>query len=401
MRERLDNYQELMAKPPFIRDPPPHVSAALYEIAPDTEVMQIEVTREIEDPDLARLSVLQAEMKKVEDKIKKGKKTVRFDGVEMPPAPTWAKKPTSKPGPPPMVPISMTPPTDPASTPSPSSSSSTPSTSSLPSAAPSTSTKPSPSSSTTFPRDVPRLKDIAPQYRYQAAVEDPSIAQVLLDRALDSTIQITPRELLATSPELRKQLKEMVVSKKVSNNVSILLPDSPVHAADSFLHENAARYDEDTVAASSLPLRVVYPDFGHGVQPECILDSGAQIIAMRRDVWERLDLPLLCEKVMVMESANNTRNHTLGLVQNVRVSFGPVSFSLQIQVVDDAPFEVLLGRPFFALASCLTEDTTSGDTYITLTDPNTGQRAKFNTYPRTRRLTHIHQVPTTSTTGFP
>jgi hypothetical protein len=52
-----------------------------------------------------------------------------------------------------------------------------------------------------------------------------------------------------------------------------------------------------------------------------------------------------------MESANNTRNHTLSLVQNVCLTLRPISLSLQIQVIEDTPFEVLLGRPFFTLSS--------------------------------------------------
>jgi hypothetical protein len=83
---------------------------------------------------------------------------------------------------------------------------------------------------------------------------------------------------------------------------------------------------------------------------------------------------------MIMESANNTRNHTLSLIQNVRLTLGPISLLLQIQVIEDAPFEVLLGRPFFALSSCITEDSTNGESYITIRDPNMGERAKFFTH---------------------
>jgi hypothetical protein len=85
---------------------------------------------------------------------------------------------------------------------------------------------------------------------------------------------------------------------------------------------------------------------------------------------------------MIMESANNTRNHTLGLVQNVRLTLGSILLSLQIQVIKDAPFEVLLGQPFFALSSCITEDSTDGESYITIRNPNTGECAKFITYAR-------------------
>ncbi|KIM64384.1 hypothetical protein SCLCIDRAFT_65164, partial [Scleroderma citrinum Foug A] len=47
-------------------------------------------------------------------------------------------------------------------------------------------------------------------------------------------------------------------------------------------------------------------------------------------------------------------------------------FHLQIHVVGDAPFDILLGQPFFALASCIMRDQMSSDQSVTLTDPNSG-----------------------------
>ena len=86
-----------------------------------------------------------------------------------------------------------------------------------------------------------------------------------------------------------------------------------------------------------------------------------------------------------MESANNTRNPTLGVVQNVRLSFGPITLTLHIQVINYAPFEVLLRQPFFTISSCITEDGLDGDSFITLRDPNMGERAKFVTHVRRPR----------------
>lgn len=153
---------------------------------------------------------------------------------------------------------------------------------------------------------------------------------------------------------------------------------------ESFLHAHPDRYS-GIVAEHSLPLRVVYPEIGRNVRPECILDYGAQIVAMRRDIWESLDLPLHSQKIMVMQSANNTHNHTLGVVEDVEVRFGPILLRLQVQVVDDAPFEVLLGRPFYALASCVTRDVPTGESTIELTDPNSGEVAMFVTHPRRQK----------------
>jgi hypothetical protein len=397
-KERLDTYHELFpGKIIPRRDNPPHLTAALYEIAADTEVMQFEVSRieeivDEEDPDLLRVSVLQSELKKAEEKLqeKKKKKAVRFDGVQLPSLPAWAKgkgKATAATEvPPPMVPITVTKDSDTPPDPKPSSSkpgntSKTPLTSET-----TTSTKSTQSSSTATRSERLDPSQQGPQYRYQAAIEDPTMARVLLDRALDAPIQTTPRELLATSPDLRKQFKEMVMSKRVSSNAVLVDPDEPIQTVESFLHEHAYRYqDPPVVAATFHPLRVVYPEFDRGIRPECLLDGGAQIIAMRRDIWEQLDLPLMCEKVMVMESANNTRNTTLGVVQDVRVRFGPVTLQLQVQVVEDSPFEVLLGMPFFSLASCHVEYQMNGECFITLQDPNTGERAKFTTHPRKQR----------------
>jgi hypothetical protein len=86
--------------PPGNRDQPPHMTTAFFEIAPGTEVMQFKVSRveernAKEDPDVTRVAILKAELKKAEEKIdEKKKKTVRFDGIAVPPLPSWAK--TSK-----------------------------------------------------------------------------------------------------------------------------------------------------------------------------------------------------------------------------------------------------------------------------------------------------------------
>jgi hypothetical protein len=370
----------------------PHVTTALWEIAPDTEVLQLEVTCEEEnedDPDQVRYNVLQAEIRKVQNKIlekKKPRKTARFDGVELPSAPAWAKgktaTTTAKITPIPMVAIPVE--QDPVE----------------PTASTSATAEKATTTSDSKTTKKAESAQSAPQYRYHATVEDPTMTTTLLNRALDATIQTTPRELLAASPDLRKQLKELVVTKRISVDSVLLTEGLPIQSAESFLQENRSRYEDGpNVAVHSLPLRVIFAEFDNGVHPECILDSGAQIIAMRKDIWQRLDLPLQCEKVMVMESANNTKNPTLGLVQNVRAIFGPIVLTLQVQVVEDAPFEVLLGRPFFALANCVTEDSTNGEMYITLRDPTTGQRAKFVTHPR-----HIYKGKTripASETGFP
>ena len=57
---------------------------------------------------------------------------------------------------------------------------------------------------------------------------------------------------------------------------------------------------------------------------------------------------------------------------------------LQMQVVNDAPFEVLLGRPFFDVTSCSDISSSGGEHEIRVRDPKTGYNYLFPTQPRPR-----------------
>ena len=84
----------------------------------------------------------------------------------------------------------------------------------------------------------------------------------------------------------------MVVSKVSAN----LFKDDSTDSYLSSLFEQSAplsdldleKYKYSPSAAPSLPLRVIFPVFAPRVKPECILDGGAQIVVMRKDIWEKL-----------------------------------------------------------------------------------------------------------------
>ena len=244
-----------------------------------------------------------------------------------------------------------------------------------------------------------------PKYRYQSAIETSVKTTELVDRALESKVTLSTRELMAVSPEVRKQVRELVANKKVSAHtmeegvVDSYLSSCFDNATSSTAFLNIERYDgmHSPSAMSSLPLRVIFPTFAAGVEPECILDGGAQIVAMRRDVWELTGAPLTANKAMTMESANAGMVKTLGLVENHPVRLGPITVYLQIQVIENAPFEVLLGRPFFDVLSCSEVSQAGGSHEIHVTDPKTGTPYVFPTEPRFRRR---HQPKQESAVNF-
>ena len=88
---------------------------------------------------------------------------------------------------------------------------------------------------------------------------------------------------------------------------------------------------------------------------------------------------------MMMEAANKTKSATMGLLENLQVTIGPVELCLQVQVMKDAPYDMLLGRPFYSLAECVTKDFSSGEQYLTMRDPNSGREITVPTRNRVRK----------------
>lgn len=105
---------------------------------------------------------------------------------------------------------------------------------------------------------------------------------------------------------------------------------------------------------------------------------------MNRKVWERIGMPILSQHTIVMESANKTTSKLLGLMNNVALCIGLLILYIQVQVMDNIPFEVLLGRPFQALTNCVTRDFADGQQHVTLQDPNSGVEVTVPTFEQGR-----------------
>ncbi|KAG6329220.1 hypothetical protein ID866_9868 [Astraeus odoratus] len=118
------------------------------------------------------------------------------------------------------------------------------------------------------------------------------------------------------------------------------------------------------------------------IHVECLLDQGAQIIAIRCDLWEALGIPVRPDLATTLEATNKSKEEMLGIVKNAHLKIGGMEFKLQIHVVGGTPFDLLLGHPFFSLSSCVTHDQMLGNQSISLTDPNTGMQMLLPTRKR-------------------
>jgi len=119
------------------------------------------------------------------------------------------------------------------------------------------------------------------------------------------------------------------------------------------------------------PLHCIHAVMIGGRILTCVLDQGAEVVVMPKEVWRSLGVGLRADHTLNMESVNTTKDATLGVVENVPLDFGAGPMFFQVQVTECVNFEILLGRPFFKLTACKTFDLPNGDQDILLTDLNT------------------------------
>jgi hypothetical protein len=134
--------------------------------------------------------------------------------------------------------------------------------------------------------------------------------------------------------------------------------------------------------ADSASLRVLYPLIqGHG-QAEAILDGGSQIVSMALATAIELGLAWDPDINIFMQSANGQVEKTVGLAHNVAFRFGEITVYLQVHVIRDPAYKVLLGRPFDILTASNVQNQQDGGQIVTLTDPVTKKRCTLPTFER-------------------
>ncbi|KAI0085207.1 hypothetical protein BDY19DRAFT_897053 [Irpex rosettiformis] len=356
----------------------------------------------------------------------------RFDGVVLPPVPAKFRRRAATPGP-----VNRTP--APSARQETSASSTTPENSS--SAASSSAPAPSPSEPQppatqeaqhplASARDAtylpPSTRNVAAPVkpsaresasRTMAPIENAKIVERVLNRTLkESNLTITPEELLAISPDLRYNLRTLITPKRVVQPAAASAPSAAFYGEEE--EEVRLPSPEVLLAGGSNPpgvYRIADPYEAYlwslppGEQPrplkvahesnalrtvralvaeredvDCILDPGCQIVACSEAVCHDLGFSYDPSVVLHMQSANGGVDKSLGLARNVPFAIGDMVFYLQVHVIREAAYDILLGRPFDVLASSIVRNYKNEDQTITLHCPNTGRCVTIPTLPRGR-----------------
>ncbi|PPQ83528.1 hypothetical protein CVT24_006142, partial [Panaeolus cyanescens] len=283
------------------------------------------------------------------------------------------------------------------------------------------------------PTNPAQLRRTQPAYQNLPPIYNPAMVQEVFERSLKGPIQLTHEELLALSPEIRSQYRDKITTKRippkdgakepvifsveatdsaetpleveevVSPEVQIASPTvaqiqtvsvMPYIAAPSVVSNFELRPIEVdpspnsnvVISAESIhALRAINPIVNNTMRVECILDSGCQIVAMSEAIWKQLGLPLDPTHRLNMESANGSIDQSLGLARNVSFDIGGITFYLQVHVLREPAYDVLIGRPLDVLAQIVTTNFVDGTQNITLHDPNSDRVVTIPTKRRSDR----------------
>lgn len=175
---------------------------------------------------------------------------------------------------------------------------------------------------------------------------------------------------------------------------AILLNDPILQYLESIPPED--RHKVVIAARDVEGLRTIFPDINKKGAKECVLDNGSQVVSMSKKAAAEVGIGWDGTLTMGMEGCHGDVESTLGIARNVPFEIGRITLILQIHIVDKAPYEVLLGRPFDALGRTVVTNSADGDQLITITDPLTGQKLTFPTFERGKAPPGVNQGRDTS-----
>ena len=88
-----------------------------------------------------------------------------------------------------------------------------------------------------------------------------------------------------------------------------------------------------------------------------------------------------------MQSVNSKVNKTLGLTWNILMLISVIMLYIQIHIVCNLAYDILLGRPFDIVLDSIVCNFSNKDQTITIHDPNTSETTTVLTF---LHGTHLH-----------
>lgn len=265
--------------------------------------------------------------------------------------------------------------------------------------------------------NINQLPTEGSKYKVRAPVEAGLDIEKIVESVLDLEINLPLRSLAGASGAIQREIKKQMTKarqlKDEAVNVSCLaerqeelkrldslpiscftvmtevseeIPEGYFVADDPVLQYLADNKDGDPsdllAAKASESLRAIYAHVNQVAQKECLIDNGSMIVSMAKEAATQLGLTWDPSIRINMESASSHVEKTLGLARNVCFRVGGLNLYLQVHILENPPYQILLGRPFDAFTKSVVRTAADGSSEILLTDPNTKGTAIVPTYER-------------------
>lgn len=255
-----------------------------------------------------------------------------------------------------------------------------------------------------------------PRYKNRAPVEVGLDIEGLVDSVMEMEVTVPLKSLAGVSGAIQKEIRKQMTKARILDDPSpdkeepikarpkIHLQDVEVESVvveadfssevfagcivggDPILQLVAqntnAGINRVEVGKMTEPLRAIYTTINGVGQEECLLDGGSMIVSMSKRIAVQLGLVWDPTVRMDMESASNHVEQTLGVARNVSFEVGGLKLFLQVHVLENPPYKVLLGKPFETLGATVIQTYEDGSAEVVIKDPNTKRVAVVPTYKR-------------------
>jgi hypothetical protein len=254
-------------------------------------------------------------------------------------------------------------------------------------------------------------------YKNRAPVEMGLDIEKLVDSVMEMEVTVPLKSLAGVSGAIQKEIRKQVTKARIpmedrqrvetkltETKPTIYLQDLKVEStviekdiSDELLsgyivggdpvlqfvsQETGEEMPRLKVGKMTEPLRSIYTKINGVGQEECVLDGGSMIVSMNKKVAVQLGLVWDPGVRIDMESASNHVEQTLGVARNVPFEVGGLKLFLQVHILENPPYRVLLGKPFERLGSVTMQTSEDGSAEIVIKDPNTKRIAVVPTYRR-------------------
>ncbi|KAG6898944.1 hypothetical protein C0995_007669, partial [Termitomyces sp. Mi166 len=171
-------------------------------------------------------------------------------------------------------------------------------------------------------------------------------------------------------------------------NTSIMEPKGTVGAVDPveafYSHWPLEHHASLCIAKDTDSLRAIMAVINGKEEVECIVDSGSQIVSMSEEIAHHLGLVYDPTVVFNMQSTNGAIDQSRGLARNVPCTIAGLTIYLQVHVISQPAYDILLGKPFNVLTHSIVRTLSTNETVIMITNPNGGDSHTIATFERGR-----------------